>query len=439
MFLGRCRSDAAFRKTYHLLTHLAEKVAKKDYYIKNIRWLRELFDREHPVATLIRDLLRNRDPHHRNTIVQTLVINQMLEGTNKRRAFHENGGGFYPPGCMVVSPTTKCNLSCYGCYAGSPARQSELGYPVVNRILNEAKAMGIHFVAVTGGEPLCWDHTFRMFEEHNDVFFLMYTHGGLLDEKAVQRLVSAGNVLPLLSLEGFEEETDARRGRGHYARVMHAMDLLREAGVMFGFSSTQTRRNIDVISSDEFLDLMTRKGCMIGFYFLYVPVGRNPDLSLVPTPEQRNRVQQAIMDWRSKRPMLFIDFWGDSPLVGGCIAGGRKYFHVNSSGDVEPCVFCHFASHNVHTSSLREALNSELFRNIRSLQPYSENLLRPCMVLDHPAVGREIVESNRCRFTHRKAERFYNELADWMDEWSRSFAPYAEEAWQRHPFNRKRA
>jgi len=434
--LAHIRNDQLFRWAYHLLALLAERLVRKDYYVAKIRWIRDLFDRNHPSLAVTRRILRGTNPHHRRTIIRAFIINQLLVGTNRRKAFAENNGGFYPPGFFVISPSMKCNLNCYGCYAGSYEKSAELRFEEVDWVFRQAKEMGIHFCVVSGGEPLFYPRIFELFEKHNDVIFHMYTNGSLIDEAACRRLAEVGNVIPAISVEGYEEETDKRRGKGQFARVMKAMDLLREARVLFGFSATLTRENADLLSSDEFVDFMIEKGCILGWYFMYVPIGREPNLDLMPTPEQRGRQFERLTALRAAKPILLADFWNDGPVVGGCIAGGRKYFHVNANGDVEPCVFCHYATHNIRTSSLQEAIDSPLFRHIRSCLPAYDNLLRPCTIIDRPEIGRNAIFEHNAYFTHEGAEIVYEHLAPAMDAYAEQYAEIADSLWRKYFANK---
>jgi len=197
-----------------------------------------------------------------------------------------------------------------------------------------------------------------------------------------------------ISIEGFEEETDARRGKGVFARVMQAMDNLKEAGVPFGFSACYTRENTERIGSDEWIDLMIEKGCILGWLFTYVPVGGEADLEYMATPEQRLHMLNTVRRWRSEKPIFVADFWNDGPFVGGCIAGGRNYFHINAMGDVEPCAFVHYANVNIKNTSLVEALKCPLFQLYQANQPFNENHLRPCPIIDNPQKLEEIVEKS---------------------------------------------
>ncbi len=410
------------------LTHLAEKIPQKESYREKIQWIRTLFQTNHPGLAIARRVLSETHPHHRKKLISNFIINQLLVGTNRRKAF-EVERGFYPPDAMLVSPTMRCNLNCYGCYSGVYS-QEDLPYEVLDRLMGECKEMGIHLVMMTGGEPLLRKDLFDLFEKHQDMMFQIYTNATLIDEKMIDRFVALGNVAPAISLEGLREETDGRRGKGQFDRIMKVMDGLRKAGIFFAVSTTQTSRNHDVLTSEEFIDFLVEKGCILLWNFHYVPIGRNPDLSLMITPRQRDRARERLAHFRRTKPMLFVDFWNDGCLTRGCIAAGRKYFHVNARGDVEPCIFCHFASDNIKEKPLMEALNSPLFREIRSHQPLSQNFFRPCLLIDHPQKGREFALRHAKYFTHEGAEQLFTDFAEAMDDYSTAYGEIAEAAWK---------
>ncbi|RKY00530.1 MAG: radical SAM protein, partial [Spirochaetes bacterium] len=330
---------------------------------------------------------------------------------------------------MVISPSMKCNLNCYGCYAGDYSKDGELSFDEVDSIITQAKEMGTYLIFFSGGEPFFWDGIFDIFKKHSDVNFQVYTHGGLLDEKNVEKIVEAGNVLPAISMEGYEKETDARRGKGHFKKVMRAMDLLKEAGNLFAVSYTQTKENTHIITSDEYIDFLIEKGAILIWIFTYVPIGRKPNIHLMATPEQRDFMRKRLAYFRATKPILFIDFWNDGHLVDGCVAGGKKYIHINARGDAEPCVFCHFASDNIREKSLLEILKSPLFKEIQSRQPYNKNLYRPCMLIDNPEVGRDIALKHAKYFTHPGAESLFTVLAKDIDEYAKKYGQLADKAW----------
>jgi MoaA/NifB/PqqE/SkfB family radical SAM enzyme len=412
------------------MTYLMELLPKKDYYRERIRWIRQLIRENHPSIEFPRRILRDLHPNQRDKWISNLAVNHLLSGTNKRKAWLDREG-YYPPSTVVISPTMRCNLSCYGCYAGDYDKSLELSREEIDSVLMQMKEMGVYFAVISGGEPFFKEDIFDIFKKHSDMAFLVFTHGGLIDERMVERLIEVGNVMPAFSLEGYERETDERRGPGHFRKVMHAMDLLREAGLSFCGSFTQTSRNTDIITSPDYIDMLLEKGCSALWLFSYVPVGREPDLSLMPTPEQRDLMRRTTIKFRAEKPMIIVDFWNDGPIISGCIAGGRKYFHINANGDIEPCVFCHFAVDNIRRTTLKEALRSPLFRMIRERQGEHDNLLRPCMLIDHPELGREIFSTEGVYPTHRGAEEVFTGLSSEMDDYASRYGTIADPAWEK--------
>ncbi|MCL2761290.1 MAG: radical SAM protein [Desulfuromonadales bacterium] len=411
------------------MTYLMELIPKKDYYRERIRWIRQLLKENHPSMEIPRRILRDIHQNQRDKWITNLAMNHLLSGTNKRKAWG-NLHGFYPPSTAVISVTMKCDLSCYGCYAGDYSKSLELSNEEIDSVLKQLKEMGIYFAVISGGEPFLKKDIFEIFKKHSDMVFLVFTHGGLIDEGVVKQLIEVGNVMPAFSLEGYEEQTDERRGKGHFKKVMRAMDLLKEAKLTYCGSFTQTNRNTETITDDKYIDMLLNKGIYALWLFTYVPVGNKPDTKLMATPEQRDLLRKRIAEFRETKPMLFIDFWNDGPIISGCIAGGRKYFHINANGDVEPCVFCHFAVDNIRETSIAKALDSPLFHSIREKQGEHENLLRPCMLIDRPETGRELFATEGARPTHKGADSIFKELGSEMDRYSEEYAKLADHVWE---------
>jgi len=208
------------------------------------------------------------------------------------------------------------------------------------------------------------------------------------------------------------------------------MDNLRERGVLFGFSATATRGNNDLVVSDEFVDFYADKGCVVGWYFNLMPIGDEAGaLDRMPTPEQRLSRRRRLIELRRRLPMILVDFWNDGALVGGCMAAGRYYAHINVFGDVEPCVFCQFAVDNIRTKSLHDVLDSAFFRKVRARQPYSHNHLRGCMIIDHPRILRDLVEETGARPTYAGGEALLCDAAAGLDRYASEWARLAEKQW----------
>jgi len=389
---------------------------------------------KHTSIQLIRRVGNELCPNCRDKLIKNLMINAIIKG-GKIRERIEKEEGWMPPFFLVISPTMRCNLRCVGCYAGEYTQKDDMSIELLDRILNEAKELGMYFVTISGGEPFIRKDILEIFRKHNDMYFQVYTNGQLINEELAKKLAELGNVTPAISVEGFEKETDARRGDGVYHNVLKAMDNLKKYGVMFGFSATPTKLNSDILCSDKFVDFYIKKGCSIGWYFQYIPIGKKPDINLMSTPEQRNRLRERIKEMRKTKVLFFGDFWNDGPYVGGCMAGARRYFHIVSSGDVEPCVFMHFAVDNIKDKSLREAINSPFFKKIRSLQPYceSKNLLTPCGIIDNPYVLRQAVEEHGAKPTHPGSDTIVKDpkIKKHLDDYSKEIHKLTEKVWEK--------
>lgn len=368
-------------------------------------------------------------PAVRKKVVFNFINNTLMQGQPKRKAFTEKYG-VSPPTTLVFSPTMKCNLKCYGCYAWEYSKKDDLPYDVVNRFIGEANDMGIYFFVITGGEPFVWTKLYDFLARHNDSFFMIYTNGTRIDNTVAKKLSELGNVILCISVEGFEKETAARRGDTTWPKILSAMDVLRENGVLFGFSATATRENNELIVSDEFIDFFIEKGCFIGWYFNYIPIGREPNLDLMPTPQQREYRRKRILEIRKTRDIVVADFWNDGNLVNGCMAGGKKYLHINVNGDVEPCVFVHFAVDNIKEKGLAEVITSPFFMAFRDRQPFNENHLRPCSIIDNPHVLRDIVAETGSYATHSGAEGIVTNLAKQLDAYSCDYGKIADKVWK---------
>ena len=374
-----------------------------------------------------KEILAKGCPQCRTKVLDNLMVNA-ITGKRQRIQYHHRTG-LQPPYSLVISPTMRCNLRCVGCYAAAYAKRAEMSFGLVDRILREAKAMGIYFITISGGEPFFRKDLMDLFATHDDVYFQVYTNGMLIDSSLADRLAEMGHVVPCISVEGFKEETDARRGKGTFDRILAAMRNLRERGVFFGFSATATRENNDLLVSDEFVEFWREQGCALGWYFNYIPIGREPDLDRMPTPEQRLCRRRRVRELRERLPMLLMDFWNDGALVGGCMAGGRYYIHINVHGDVEPCVFAQFAVDNIRDKSLHDVLDSPFFRRIRARQPYSDDYLRPCMIIDHPHVLREVVRESGARPTYEGGEAILTKAADGLDRYACRWGELADGEW----------
>ena len=338
-----------------------------------------------------------------------------------------------------MDPTSACNLHCTGCWAAEYGNKLNLSYDELASIVRQGRELGVYFYMFTGGEPLVRKKDIiRLCGEFSDCQFLAFTNGTLVDQAFCDEMKRVGNLMLAISLEGEPEVNDLRRGQGVYGKVMYAMELLKANGLIFGTSICYTSSNCMSVTSPEFVKLMVEKGCRYAMYFHYMPVGNEASPDLMPSPEQRMYIKDRIRHIRRLKDgegLFTMDFQNDGEFVGGCIAGGRNYFHINANGDAEPCVFIHYSNANIRTSTLLEILKSPLFMAYRDRQPFNENHLRPCPMLENPEILQQMVAQTGAKSTDLQSPESAEHLCGKCAEYAAHWKPCADKLWaeEKHP------
>jgi len=284
---------------------------------------------------------------------------------DQTRAYWKKQGIHVPP-ILIFSITNKCNLHCKGCYnwALRPTIESELDAVKLKSIISEAVELGISFVMVAGGEPLVRMEILDIIQDFPEITFLVFTNGLLINEKVAEQLTQQRNLVPVLSLEGFEKETDQRRGQGVYDRLQETVKRLKARGIFWSVSMTVTRGNFPALTEGQFIKELVDQGCKLFFFVEYTPVSEDTR-DWILTDEQRNRLLSIRDSLRLQYKALFIAIPGDEDEIGGCLSAGRGFIHINAAGDVEPCPFAPYSDANLKNMSLKEALQSEFLKRIR--------------------------------------------------------------------------
>ena len=380
----------------------------------------------------INRVLDEVDPHVLKTMALNLGFEAFMYGTKTIRKNREKYD-CNVPWLILMDPTSACNLHCTGCWAAEYGNRLNLTFDEMDKVVQQGKELGTYLYMFTGGEPLVRKaDLIKLCEKHNDCAFLSFTNGTLVDEAFCQELKRVGNLYLAISLEGFSEVNDLRRGNGVFGKVMNAMDLLKKNGLVFGTSICYTSKNYDTVTSEEFVDLMVEKGCRYALYFHYMPVGNDATPDLLPTPEQRIVVKDRVREIRNMttgKGIFTMDFQNDGEFVGGCIAGGRNYFHINANGDAEPCVFIHYSGANIRTHSMLEILKQPLFMAYHNNQPFNENHLRPCPMLENPEILQRMVKETGAKSTDVQSPESAEHLCAKCEEYAKRWTPCAEKLW----------
>ena len=376
------------------------------------------------------------DPHILKMNALNLVYEGMLNGYNHVLELRETYD-CNMPWILLFDPTASCNLHCKGCWAAEYGKTLNLTYEEMDKLVTEGEELGIHWYMCTGGEPMCRKNDLlKLAAAHQTSVFHLFTNGTLIDEAFCKEVQKVGNMAFFISIEGIGDATDDRRGKGVYEKVIHAMDLMKEYGLLFGTSICYTSQNYKAVTDDAFLDMLIGHGVRFNWYFHYMPVGNDAAPELLPTPEQRRYMIQRIRYLRSAEsdiPFFPMDFQNDGQYVGGCIAGGRNYFHINSAGDAEPCVFIHYSDRNIHSSSILEILRSPLFMAYRDGQPFNKNHLRPCPMLENPEKLRCMVHETSAHSTDLQSPESVDHLCDKCQNYADAWQKAADEIWDALP------
>lgn len=403
------------------------KIDTKNLYIKTYDALEKVLqDKDNNWNIYIRSLFEDIHPQVLKKFLSNFIVNTLIFSPQRAKVYSERYNCNIP-NVILMDPTTKCNLKCIGCWAAEYDKSASLSFDDLDRIIVQGKELGIYMYIYSGGEPLVRkDDLIKLAEKHNDCTFLVFTNGTLVDEVFAKELLRVSNFLLAISIEGYEEETDMRRGEGTYSKAIKAMDILKKYKLPFGFSTCYHSYNVDVIGSEEYTDLMIEKGCKFGWYFTYMPLGKDARTELMVSPEQRELMYHKVREFRATKPIFLIDFWNDGEYSGGCIAGGRTYMHINANGDVEPCAFIHYSNANIKEVSLLEALKSPLFMQYKMNQPFNENHLRPCPLLDNPDKLKQMVHESGAKSTQFLDEESVDDLTDKCQDVSRKWAETAD-------------
>lgn len=389
-----------------------------------------LEDTESNWYQFVMSLWRDIDPEVRKRLFENFIINGCLLGY-QRQVENKEKYNCNIPWAILLDPTSACNLHCTGCWAAEYGNRMNLTYEEMDNIVCQGIELGTYVYLFTGGEPLVRKKDIiRLCEAHPDCVFSSFTNGTLIDEAFAEEMLRVRNFMPAISIEGFEEATDSRRGKGTYQKIIRAMNILKERKLPFGISCCYTSANAEVIGSEEYFDRMVEMGAKFAWLFTYMPVGKDAVPELMATAAQREMMYHKIREYRKTKPIFTMDFWNDGEYVGGCIAGGRSYLHINANGDIEPCAFIHYSDSNIREKTLLEAYCSPLFMGYHDNQPWNGNMLRPCPVLDNPGRLTEIVEKSGAKSTDYQNPESAKEFSDKCVETAAKWEPVAERLWQ---------
>jgi MoaA/NifB/PqqE/SkfB family radical SAM enzyme len=316
------------------------------------------------LRVFFKDALKSAVGNPSQAVFFLKTLNWQRRAANIRQKWERQG--VHVPPILVFSVTSRCNLHCKGCYHQTlrPTSGADISDERLGRAIAEAKELGISFIVLGGGEPLMRPGILDIPAEYPDIMFLMFTNGLLINEAVLRKMNVLRNVVPLLSLEGYQTDTDERRGKGVYELLQKSINMLKQNEIFWGTSLTLTRNNFDEVTGDEFVEKLVNAGCKLFMLVEYTPVKEGTE-NWTLTETQRLELVKRRDAFRAKHRALFVALPWDEEEIGGCLSAGRGFVHISAEGNVEPCPFIPYSDTNIKNCSLKEALQSKMLKTIR--------------------------------------------------------------------------
>lgn len=325
----------------------------------------------HGIKNLLKTITRYYIKDREGRAFLSHILPSIQKSADIRNSY-EKKGTHIPP-FLIASIASQCNLHCSGCYArasgacGSDLTKSDLSAARWKAIFEEAAQLGIPFILLAGGEPFMRRDVIEAAAQSKDIVFPVFTNGTMIDNDNLALLTKNRNVIPVFSIEGNAVETDRRRGEGTYIMAYEAMNRLLERGVLFGVSITVTKENLYLVTESSFVFELRNKGCGLLFFVEYVPVSEGTEQLSLSRDDINTLADSVSVLKKSMDDMIILSFPGDETAMGGCLASGRGFFHINASGAAEPCPFSPYAKYNLKTSSILDVLKSDYFVELREI------------------------------------------------------------------------
>lgn len=310
-------------------------------------------------------------------------------------------GHFFPP-FLYISIINSCNLRCQGCWVDVSAKQTKIDLEAMNRLINEAKAMGNSFFGILGGEPFMHRQILEILGSHPDAYFQVFTNGQFITDEIAKELRRLGNVTPLISVEGSEIVSDQRRGRdGVFSKTMEGLQNCLNNKVLTGVCTSICKTNIDDLLTNKWVDRLIDMGVMYCWFHVYRVVGPESSPELALNTEELRRVRQFVVDTRATKPIIVIDAYHDGEGQALCPAATGFTHHIGPAGDIEPCPIIQLATESIHDKKpLKDVFNqSEFLKDFRRL---AAEHTRGCVVLERPDLLIDLAEKHHARDTTQR-------------------------------------
>ena len=336
------------------------------------------------------------------------------------RAFKKRSkqGIQFPP-FLFFSLTNRCNLRCRGCWvepgtrpqADLPGEQNQNTVPeqpfydlpgdAIENVINIAQKKSVFFYTMLGGEPfLAPDTLWRTIQNHPEAYFQIITNGLFFDEKTVRKIKQLGNVSPLVSIDGFAKENDARRGEGTFSKAVEGCRELQRHKILYGIATTVTAENFESVLTEEYINGFVKLGAMYLWYYVYRPVGSAPAPHWAVGAEKLLEFRKRLLELRRKMPIILIDTYWDEKGYAICPASKGMAFVIGPQGSIEPCPPLNVTKEWLGDNAgdfYTTMNNSDFLLRFREFiaQKYDGDRSQGCVIIDYPKELAEFFRSEQ--------------------------------------------
>jgi pyrroloquinoline quinone biosynthesis protein E len=300
------------------------------------------------------------------------------------------------PLALIAELTHRCPLHCV--YCSNPqeltARANELPTETWTHVFQQAAALGVMQLDLTGGEPLVRPDLPALIQTARaaGLYVNLITSGQPLDERRLDELIAAGLDHFQLSFQGARENTanDISGSKSH-AQKLRVLDWLKTRRVGVTLNFVIHRKNLDQLQ--EMLAIAENSSATrIEFahvqYYGWAVANRE---QLLPTREQLTRsldfFQNAQERLRGKIRVEYVvpDYYAKFPKP--CMGGwARKVMLITPSGEALPC---HAAAviPGLHFENVKEKSLAEIWQKSEAFQKFrgEDWMQEPCKSCDRRA------------------------------------------------------
>jgi MoaA/NifB/PqqE/SkfB family radical SAM enzyme len=417
-----------FSKAYEFLDHDPEQ-----NFLKLVDWLEKL-DKNGYIAKQLPVIRKYaKDPDSNWYRLALSLWNDVDDEVRKTlfTNFMINGNVLENQKLLEQRKKYRCNIPW--AIMMSPAQNGEnLSFDEMDGVVEQGKELGTYFFAFSGEDGLVErrNDVIALCNKNSECVFLYETDGSMIDQGFAEEMLRVRNLIPVLHLDGFEQEMDELRGAGAFVSARRAMEILKKNRLLFSVACCYTSENWETVSGEAFFDALVEQGAKAAWFGPYLPVGPKASTSLMVSGEQRAYLRRQLKNFRKTKPILTLDPWNDGEIVGGCVAAGRGYCRITAKGDVEPCAYVHYSDSNIREKTLLEAYRSPLFMAFYRNQPFHRNLLRPCPLLDHPESLNVLVETAGAHSSDRNGSEDVQDLTARCVKPAEEWAGIADRLWR---------